>query len=558
MPYTSEIEKLERRYAENPKGRNFAPLADAYRKAGQVDQAIELCKSGLERHPDYVSAHIVYGRCLIDQKNAVAADQVFRKVLELDPENVIAFKVLADLAERSGRFSDAVIWLTKLLAADPMNGDAAEALAVAKGKAAQSPPVAKPTAPAPAVPGLSEAATAAIPKPDFVVEHTSVQPVTPAAPAPAPAGDLETFDGTLDFNAVAHDAAKAEGLEVQEEVVLKPSDVVVEGLARTQYEGSGIFKLDPSASPGRAAPPPPRRPPRPEPEEDELPTVDLPLILPEDVAPRPAPARRPTPPPVPAPPPAPPRASTPVAAAVTLSDDDGAVDTAALSRAEPVLTETMAELYLKQGHQEEALRVYQALLARRPADARLRARVDALSGRGKREEGRGKGVAPTGPTVQAFLRAILAARPGGAAPTAGASPFDSAFGVPSAEAEPGGGQPTYAAADNISLDQVFGDDSGRSSSVPDAPAMSASLPPAPAPPSPAASVTQTGGFSFDEFFATGGGSGSGAEGATGAGAPPAASRSPSSVSASGRRPKLPVEEHGDLDQFQAWLKGLKG
>ncbi len=64
----SEIEKLERRYAENPKGRNFAPLADAYRKAGQLDQAIELCKSGIERHPDYVSAHIVFGRCLIDMK----------------------------------------------------------------------------------------------------------------------------------------------------------------------------------------------------------------------------------------------------------------------------------------------------------------------------------------------------------------------------------------------------------------------------------------------------------------------------------------------------------
>jgi len=400
VPYTSEIEKLERRYAENPKGRNFAPLADAYRKAGQVDQAIELCKSGLERHPDYVSAHIVYGRCLIDQKNAVAADQVFRKVLELDPENVIAFKVLADLAERSGRFSDAVIWLTKLLAADPMNGDAAEALAVAKGKAAQSPPVAKPTAPAPAVPGLSEAATAAIPKPDFVVEHTSVQPVTPAAPAPAPAGDLETFDGTLDFNAVAHDAAKAEGLEVQEEVVLKPSDVVVEGLARTQYEGSGIFKLDPSASPGRAAPPPPRRPPRPEPEEDELPTVDLPLILPEDVAPRPAPARRPTPPPVPAPPPAPPRASTPVAAAVTLSDDDGAVDTAALSRAEPVLTETMAELYLKQGHQEEALRVYQA--------ASPGGRVVRTG-----EEGRGKGEG--GCSHRAYRAGVSASDPRGPA-----------------------------------------------------------------------------------------------------------------------------------------------
>ena len=34
MAASSEIEKLERRYAENPDGRYFAPLADAYRKAG--------------------------------------------------------------------------------------------------------------------------------------------------------------------------------------------------------------------------------------------------------------------------------------------------------------------------------------------------------------------------------------------------------------------------------------------------------------------------------------------------------------------------------------------
>src|SRR5256885_13065169 len=40
-------------------------------------------------------------------------------------------------------------------------------------------------------------------------------------------------------------------------------------------------------------------------------------------------------------------------AAVRLSDDDGAADTATLSRAEPVLTETMAELYLRQGRSEE-------------------------------------------------------------------------------------------------------------------------------------------------------------------------------------------------------------
>ena len=102
MVYTSEIEKLEQRWAENPKGRNFAPLADAYRKAGELDRAIELCKAGLERHPDYVSAHIVYGRCFLDLKNDTTASQVFRKVLELDPEDVLGVE-LEHLAEHLRR-----------------------------------------------------------------------------------------------------------------------------------------------------------------------------------------------------------------------------------------------------------------------------------------------------------------------------------------------------------------------------------------------------------------------------------------------------------------------
>src|SRR5256714_11890733 len=138
VAYTSEIEKLEKRWAENPKGRNFAPLADAYRKAGELDRALELCTAGLERHPDYVSAHIVFGRCLIDQKNDAGAADVFRKVLTLDPENVLALKILADIAERGSRYDEAAEWLGRLLSADPMNGDAAGGLARAKGRAGQA------------------------------------------------------------------------------------------------------------------------------------------------------------------------------------------------------------------------------------------------------------------------------------------------------------------------------------------------------------------------------------------------------------------------------------
>ncbi len=558
MAYTSEIEKLEKRWAENPKGRNFAPLADAYRKAGELDRAIELCKAGLDLHPDYVSAHIVFARCLIDQKNDAGASDVFRKVLTLDPENVLGLKMLADIAERSGRYDEAVEWLTRLLSADPMNGDAAEHLARAKGRAAAQAASAKPTTPMPAVqvpepvvrlvpppsptasvPRAAEPPTAPTPKPEFVVEHASDVPAAPDLTVKGPPQDIETFDGTLDFNAVAHQGARADGLEVQEEVKLEAQNLEVEGLARTQYD-SGMF-----------APPP----------EDELPTIDLPLIMPDDLAP--LPEAEPAPPVAaaqraPAAPggagSAPGTPSSPPPAAVALSDDDGAADTATLSRAEPVLTETMAELYLRQGHQEDALRVYQALLAQRPGDARLAARVEALSPGGRRERRRG-----TGESLPSFLNRILTGRPGAPAPAPapsppsppppaaalGESPLESAFSLTSFEPEPGPditapGAATRPAADSISLDAVFGEESPHSAPPGPEPAP----PGAPATPPPA--PQQTGGFSFDQFFSAPAGSPPAA-----AGAPPKAPTRPS-----GPKP-LPAEDEGDLDQFQSWLKGLK-
>src|SRR6185503_21006756 len=99
MAYTSEIDKLERRHRENPDGRTFAPLADAYRKAGDVPRALEVLKAGLQRHPDYLSASIVLGRCHLDLADLPAAETAFRRVLDLDKENVIAIKALADITE---------------------------------------------------------------------------------------------------------------------------------------------------------------------------------------------------------------------------------------------------------------------------------------------------------------------------------------------------------------------------------------------------------------------------------------------------------------------------
>jgi hypothetical protein len=124
----SEIEKLERRYAENPQGLTFAPLAEVHRKNGDVARALDLLRPGLELHPDYIPASIVLGRCHLDLGELPAAEAAFTHVLGLDGENVIALKALADINERLFRFDDAERWLHTLLSVDRSNDEARDQL----------------------------------------------------------------------------------------------------------------------------------------------------------------------------------------------------------------------------------------------------------------------------------------------------------------------------------------------------------------------------------------------------------------------------------------------
>lgn len=146
MAYQSEIEKLEQRFREKPE-QWFAALADAYRKAGEVERALDVVRSGLEKRPNYTSGHIVLGRCLLDQGDDPEAAKAFERVLELDAENIIALKSLSEIAGRQGDRPGARRWLERLLDVDPMNDEARaelEALAQVEAEeasAAQSPPV---------------------------------------------------------------------------------------------------------------------------------------------------------------------------------------------------------------------------------------------------------------------------------------------------------------------------------------------------------------------------------------------------------------------------------
>ncbi|HVX89270.1 MAG TPA: tetratricopeptide repeat protein [Gemmatimonadales bacterium] len=174
----SEIEKLERMVRENPKGRLFASLADAYRKDAQYPKALEVLEAGLVNHPDYVSARVVLGRVYLATGDRAKAREAFARVVQLDPESVIALKALADLAEEEGQGEEALRWSGQLLTVDPGNDEALkqqERLAAAATPASAPLPIAEP--PADATPE---------------VRLSGIVPMLDEEPAaPAPASDAD-------------------------------------------------------------------------------------------------------------------------------------------------------------------------------------------------------------------------------------------------------------------------------------------------------------------------------------------------------------------------------
>jgi tetratricopeptide (TPR) repeat protein len=153
-----EIEQLEQRYAENPDGLVFAHLADAYRKVGEYSKAEGLVLHGLKAHPTYISGHNVLGRIYQDAERFADAHEQFNKVLELDPQNMIALRALADLAMNGGRLEDARSWYEKILAIDPRNEEAREGLEMLDSGGVPAAPAVAPVEP-PFVdegPGISE------------------------------------------------------------------------------------------------------------------------------------------------------------------------------------------------------------------------------------------------------------------------------------------------------------------------------------------------------------------------------------------------------------------
>ena len=139
MANSARIDELEKKFSENAR-RYFAPLANEYRKAGDLDRAIEICRAHLPQQPGHMSGHVVYGQALYESRQLDEAKTVFEAALALDPENLIALRHLGDIARDNADPATARTWYLRVLDADPRNDEVAGMLAELDAAGVATPP----------------------------------------------------------------------------------------------------------------------------------------------------------------------------------------------------------------------------------------------------------------------------------------------------------------------------------------------------------------------------------------------------------------------------------
>jgi len=115
-----------RRFREDPTSRVFAPLAEAYRRLGRVDEAIEICREGLEHHPDFQGGRVALAKCYLDKKMFADARVELERVVQFVPENLLAQRLLGDVYLQLGLRPAALHCLKMALLLSPTDVTLAE------------------------------------------------------------------------------------------------------------------------------------------------------------------------------------------------------------------------------------------------------------------------------------------------------------------------------------------------------------------------------------------------------------------------------------------------
>jgi tetratricopeptide (TPR) repeat protein len=195
------VAQLERRVQADPTSVAFAALAEEYRRVGRYQDAVDVSRKGLVRHPAYLSARVTLGRALLEMNVLNEAREEFEIVLRTAPENLAAIRGLAEIHHRGGQTHDSAEHYEAALAnaehglsggsLEPLAAEATAATDASEPAVAPAPPAA-PLATPPAAPAVAPAVVEPGASAPGAVKPIELAPAEPARPEPALAA-LEDF-----------------------------------------------------------------------------------------------------------------------------------------------------------------------------------------------------------------------------------------------------------------------------------------------------------------------------------------------------------------------------
>lgn len=106
--------------------KTFARLADMHRQDGRYDEAISVCREGLEEFPDYGSGHMVLALTYQERGETEKALIEFHSALRCEPDNLLALKSIADIHWQASEFSLARSYYRQVLQKDRFLNEARE------------------------------------------------------------------------------------------------------------------------------------------------------------------------------------------------------------------------------------------------------------------------------------------------------------------------------------------------------------------------------------------------------------------------------------------------
>jgi tetratricopeptide (TPR) repeat protein len=336
----SEIVKLTERIAKDPKSKLFVPLAEEYKKAGDVEMAIYVLTEGLKNNPGYVTARSILGRLLFEKGDLDGSYKELEEVVKAIPDNLLSQRKLGDICILQNKPDEALRHYRLVLSLNPRDSEIASMISdIEAGRDVKTRihlPVPQPSpaeeagqetmqhpqaAPAqqPKAASVSPPAAALASRASRAEEPRTVKTPAAAAPVPRPAGEAEE--------------------EVEEVLVVESLDA---GRPERKLSAAGLDFLS------------------------EQPQADTYASSAEEpVGTAFAPAEQ-------------------VREGLTVSDElpAGLKETGtreeAAEQSDDFTTDTLAELYIAQGFFEKAIDIYERMLADKPDSRGLRAKLDRV------------------------------------------------------------------------------------------------------------------------------------------------------------------------------------